>query len=99
MSITIIYHQKCQASLNILPILKEVKNYEIEYIDLSVDKVEADVNLDVVPMLIIDNKDIFRGKQAFDKLQEFKKKSSEKIVDWQNMDLGKIVCTWSWLSS
>lgn len=79
MSITIIYHQKCQASLNILPMLKEVKNYEIDYIDLSVDKVEADINLDIVPMLIIDNKDIFKGKQAFDKLEELKMKPIGKM--------------------
>lgn len=79
MSITIIYHQKCQASLNILSMLKDISNYEIDYIDLSVDKVETDINIDVVPMLIIDNKDIFRGKQAFDKLEELKKKPSGKM--------------------
>lgn len=79
MSITIIYHQKCQASLDILPMLKDVSNYEIDYIDLSVDKVEADINLDVVPMLIINNKDIFKGKQAFDKLEELKNKPTGKI--------------------
>lgn len=79
MSVTVIYHQKCQASLNILPMLKEVKNYEIDYIDLSVDKVEADINLDVVPMLIIDNNDIFRGKQAFDKIEELKTKPGGKM--------------------
>lgn len=79
MSVTILYHQKCQASLNILPLLKEVTGYEIDYIDLSVDKVEADINIDIVPMLIIDNKDIFKGKQAFDKIEELKKKPNGKM--------------------
>ena len=77
MSITIIYHKKCQASLNILPLLKDLK-YDIEYIDLHSDKVEADIKLDIVPMLIIDNKDIFKGKEAFDKVESLKTKISEK---------------------
>lgn len=76
MSITIIYHSKCQASLNILPLLKDMNN--VEYIDLHSDKIESDITIDVVPMLIVNNEDIFKGKAAFDKIESLKEKKSEK---------------------
>lgn len=79
MSIIIVYHQKCQASLNIIPKIKDLSNYEIEYIDLLNDKIEADIDIDVVPLLIIDNKNIFRGKDAFDKVEELKNTPKSKI--------------------
>lgn len=81
MSIVVVYHQECKASLNFLNTLNDLPNYNIEYIDIYNDKIEADINIDVVPMLIINNKEIYKGKEAFDKIQELKtvKDTNSKI--------------------
>ena len=48
MSITLVYHSKCQASTNILPLLKEIKNYDVDYIDIHTDKIETDIKDHIV---------------------------------------------------
>tara|TARA_B100000035_G_C20995034_1_gene552069 strand:- start:690 stop:1010 length:321 start_codon:yes stop_codon:yes gene_type:complete len=79
MSITLVYHSKCQASINILPLLKEIKNYDVDYIDIHTDKIETDIKIDVVPILILNNEHIFKGKEAFDKIKDLNKKPNGKI--------------------
>ena len=50
----------------------KLKTYDKEYINLKDDKIETELNVDKVPLIIINNDqaNIFKGKQAYDKLEE-----------------------------
>jgi len=70
--LTLIFHKDCKASTDLLLMASKLQNYEIDYIDIATDKFETDIIIDVVPFIIIDNKEagIYKGKAAFDKIQE-----------------------------
>jgi len=73
MSIIAVFHKMCPASVNIIAKLNDVPNYKIEYIDIYNDPFEADIEIDVVPIIIVNDKDIFKGKEAFEKIEELKR--------------------------
>lgn len=81
MSIVVVFHKDCQASVNIISKMDELTGYEIDYIDIYNDKFEADIDIDVVPIIIVNNTEVYKGKEAFDKVEELKrgKSSSKKI--------------------
>ena len=70
-SITVVYHPKCQASTDFIIKVSKLQNYDIQYINLKDDTIETSIEVDVVPLMIIDNdpSKIFKGKQAFDKIE------------------------------
>ena len=76
LEIVYIYHDKCQASLNLLLELNEIKDKfsAIEYIDLDKDQIETSIDITAVPTLIVDNEKVYTGKQAFDFIREKSKK-------------------------
>ena len=81
MSIIVVFHKDCQASVNIISKLNDLSGYSVEYIDIYNDKFEADIDIDVVPIIIINDTEVYKGKEAFDKIEELKmgKSSSKKM--------------------
>jgi len=79
-SIMVVYHPKCPASVDFLIKTNELTGIQIEYINYQEDKFESDVDIDVVPLIILDNDltKIFRGKRAFDKIDEIKNSTGHK---------------------
>ena len=72
MSITVVFHKDCQASVNIISKVQELKDYKIDYIDIYNDEFESDIEIDVVPIIIVDNSEVYKGKDAFDKIEQLK---------------------------
>jgi len=72
-SITVVYHPKCAASINFLIKTKEL-SLHVDYVNFEEDQFESDIEIDRVPLIIIDNdpNKIFKGKAAFDKVDEIK---------------------------
>lgn len=91
LEIVYIYHERCQASLNLLTEITEIKNKfsDIEYIDLSKDKIESSIEIEAVPTLIVDNEKVHVGKQAFDFVRQIAnepvKKQQEPSSKKKNM--------------
>jgi hypothetical protein len=81
-SIIVVFHKDCKASTDFIVLVSKLQHYEIEYIDLKTDKFETDINIDVVPLIIIDNKEsnIFKGKDAFDKIEDLIKNPPRKQI-------------------
>jgi|688.fasta_scaffold120503_2 hypothetical protein len=77
-SILVVFHKDCTASTNLVVRASKLQNYSIEYLDVKTDKFESDLDIDVVPLIIIDNKEIFKGKAAFDKIEELSKTPAKK---------------------
>ena len=73
-NITIVYHPKCEASMNFLIKTKELTDIEIDYINFKEDSFESDIEIDIIPLIILNNdiSQIFKGKMAFDKIEEIK---------------------------
>tara|TARA_B100000927_G_scaffold138959_1_gene112162 strand:+ start:188 stop:541 length:354 start_codon:yes stop_codon:yes gene_type:complete len=73
-NITIVYHPKCEASMNFLIKTKELTDIEIDYINFKEDSFESDIEIDIIPLIILNNdvSQIYKGKRAFDKLEEIK---------------------------
>ena len=73
-----VYHPQCNASIELLTKTKELNEITIDYVNLEEDKIETKLNVDIVPMIIIDNSEelIFKGKDAFDKIEHMLQKSN-----------------------
>jgi hypothetical protein len=71
-SLVVVYHPNCKPSTDFLIKTKELTNVDIEYINIADDKIESQINIDVVPLIIINNdhNKIYKGKLAFEKLEE-----------------------------
>ena len=82
-NITVVYHPRCSASMDFLIKTKELNDIDIQYINYLEDSFESDIDIDIVPLIIINNdmSQIFKGKEAFIKLDEIKNnnKTSKKI--------------------
>ena len=89
-NLVVVYHPNCKASTDFLIKVSRVQEAEIEYINVKEDKIETGIDIDVVPLLIIDNdpSKIYKGKGAFDKVESLlttekpasKKPSGNKYV-------------------
>jgi hypothetical protein len=81
-SLIVVYHRDCKASTDFIILASKLTTYDIEYIDIKTDKFETDIIIDVVPMIIIDNKEngIFKGKNAFSKIEELIRTPVKKQV-------------------
>ena len=79
-NITVVYHPKCAASINFLIKTKELVDMEIDYINFKEDSFESDIEIDKVPLIILNNDttQIFKGKAAFDKIDEIKNSAGPK---------------------
>lgn len=73
-----VYHPKCNPSIELLTKTKELKDINIDYVNLEEDKIETKLNVDIIPMIIIDNSEelIYKGKDAFDKIEHMLQKSN-----------------------
>jgi len=74
----VVYHTECLPSVRFLNEVKKLKNYELEVADISVDKIETNISIDVVPTMILNNKQVYKGKEAFDKLIELSSNVNSK---------------------
>jgi len=71
-NLVIVYHPLCKASTDFILKCDKLATYDKEFINLKDDKIETELNVDKVPLIIINNDQskIFKGKQAYDKLDE-----------------------------
>ena len=78
--IVVVFHKDCKASTDFIALVSTLQGYEIEYVDLKTDKFETDLN--IVPLIIIDNKEsnIFKGKAAFNKIEDLIKNPVKKSI-------------------
>jgi len=72
LSVVVIYHPNCRPSTDFLIKVSKLTEANVEYINIKDDEIETEINVDVVPFIIINNnpKNIFKGKGAFDKIDE-----------------------------
>ena len=79
-NITVVYHPKCEASMNFLIKTKELTDIEIDYINFKEDSFESDIEIDIIPLIILNNdiSQVFKGKRAYDKLDEIKENKGPK---------------------
>jgi len=72
LNIVVVYHPNCKASTDFLIQVSKLQDTELEYINIKEDKIESEINVDVVPLIIINNdpSKIYKGKSAFDKLND-----------------------------
>ena len=72
LNIVVVYHPNCKASTDFLIQVSKLHDAELEYINIKEDKIESEINIDVVPLIIINNdpSKIYKGKSAFDKLND-----------------------------
>ena len=70
-NIVVVYHPNCRASTDFIIAVSKVPGANIEYINIKEDKIESQITVDVVPMMILNNSPnlIFKGKEAFDKVE------------------------------
>ena len=79
LSIVVVYHPNCKASTDFLILVSKLTDAEIEYINIKDVSIQTEIDVDVVPLMIIDNdpSKIFKGKYAFDKVDELINKPRE----------------------
>jgi len=72
LNIVVVYHPNCKASTDFLIKVSKLQDAELEYINIKEDKIDTEINIDVVPLIIINNdpSKIYKGKSAFDKLND-----------------------------
>tara|TARA_B100000085_G_C18380151_1_gene446034 strand:+ start:313 stop:660 length:348 start_codon:yes stop_codon:yes gene_type:complete len=72
LNLVVVYHPRCRASTDFLIKVSKIVHADIEYINIESDKIETELPLDTVPLMIINNdpSKIFKGKEAFDKVDE-----------------------------
>jgi hypothetical protein len=79
-SLVLVYHPKCQASTDLIVKIKQLKleDIETEFINIAGDKIETSIEINKVPLLIVDNNEnfIFIGKDAFDKIDEINRSNN-----------------------
>lgn len=80
LNVVVIYHPNCRASMDFLIQVSKLNDAELEYINIKEDKIETEINVDVVPFIIINNNphQIYKGKEAFDKINELIENKSVK---------------------
>ena len=86
-SLTIVYHSNCDPSLELIKLSKDLKGYDITYIDIYKDNFETELVIDVVPILII-NHDVFKGEKAFNKIKELNNKG-KKVLNRTGINMYK----------
>lgn len=94
LNVVVIYHPNCKASTDFLIHVSKLTEADLEYINIKEDKIETDINVDVVPFIIINNNPsgIYKGKAAFDKVTEListAKKPKQKETN--SLKFGKTV--------
>jgi hypothetical protein len=79
LSIVVVYHPNCRASTDFLIAVSKL-NADTEYINIKDDKIDTDLVIDVVPLMIINNdeKNVFKGENAFKKVAELRSLESSK---------------------
>jgi hypothetical protein len=79
LSIVVVYHPNCRASTDFLIAVSKL-DANTEYINIKDDKIDTDLVIDVVPLMIINNDEnnVFKGENAFKKVTELKGLESSK---------------------
>tara|TARA_B100001175_G_C19308920_1_gene542007 strand:- start:216 stop:569 length:354 start_codon:yes stop_codon:yes gene_type:complete len=90
LSIVVVYHPNCKPSTDFLIAVSKLTTADLEYINIKDVSIETDIDVNVVPLIIIDNDPtkIFKGKDAFDKIEELIEKA--KNVNNVNKESGGI---------
>ncbi len=70
LNIVVVYHPNCKPSTDFLIKVSKITHADIEYINIKDDKIDSSIDIDAVPFMVINNNpsNIFKGKQAFDKV-------------------------------
>lgn len=82
LSIVVVYHPNCKPSTDFLILINKLEDVNLEYINIKEDKIETEINVDVVPLIIINNdpSKIYKGKKAFEKINELIEDKASKPV-------------------
>ena len=80
LAIVVVYHPNCKPSTDFIIKVSKLTEANIEYINIKDDKIDTQLDIDSVPLMIINNdaNNIFKGKQAFDKVDDLVKTTSKK---------------------
>ena len=72
MDIVVVYHPSCKPSTKFITVVSKLSQANIEYINLKDDKIDTEINIDAIPLMIVNNdpNSVFKGKQAFEKVEE-----------------------------
>ncbi len=72
LSIVVVYHPNCKPSTDFLIKVSKLTNADVEYINIKDEKIDTEIDIDVIPLMLVNNdpNSIFKGKQAFDKVDE-----------------------------
>ena len=64
LNIAVVYHPNCKASTDFLIQISKLQDAELEYINIKEDKIDTEINIDVVPLIIVNNdpSKIYKGK-------------------------------------
>ena len=68
-SLVLVIHSLCPASVSIHNKF-EANNIKVDVINLEYQEVEARIEVDMVPLLIINNNKVLKGKAVFDYIDE-----------------------------
>lgn len=79
-NLVLIYHPNCKASTDLIVKTRDLKEVNVETVDISQDEIETDLQIDIVPLIILDQDPtkVFKGKDAFDKIEEILETSKSK---------------------
>jgi len=93
LNVVVVYHPNCKASTDFLIHVSKLQDAELEYINIKEDKIETEISVDVVPFIIINNNPsaIFKGKAAFDKIDELITTKKPKQKETTSLKFGKTV--------
>jgi len=94
LNVVVIYHPNCKASTDFIIHVSKLHTAELEYINIKEDKIETDINVDIVPLIIINNDPagIYKGKEAFEKITELIANSkAPKQKETSSLKFGKTV--------
>lgn len=92
-SIVVVYHPNCKPSTDFLIAASKLTHANLEYINIKDDSIETDIEVDIVPLMIIDNDPtkIFKGKAAFDKIEDLMDNVNNFNKDTGGIKYGKTV--------
>jgi len=96
--ITIVYHPDCTPSMKLMSAISILPGVDKEYINYKEDEIDSQINIDKLPLIILNESDVYKGIKAFEKIKEMsnptkniKKKSSydKKVVFIEDKDKKK----------
>ena len=89
-SLVLVYHPGCKASIDLLLNVKKLKDIKTEFINIAEDQIETELDIDTVPLIILDNSEdnIFVGKDAFDQVEKISNSQNDNVYGKTGSSVG-----------